>query len=185
MRLHKYILSILLLLPLLASAQQEIPRFGYISYSSVIAKMPEYARAQQQFAELKGKYEAEATRSEEEFQRKFAEFMQGQRDFPPTIMQKRQAELQELMEKSISFRRESQQLLVEAEQALKQPAIDRLNEAIRAIGSTEGLMFILNTDGNAVPFMHPDAGIDITAAVLQKLGLAVEESSDAPAPTDQ
>lgn len=159
----------LLLFPLLATAQQEIPRFGYISFNSVLVQMPEYALAQQQYNELKGKYEAEATRSEDEFQRKFAEFMQGQRDFPPSIMQKRQAELQELMEKGISFRRESQELLAEAEQALKQPAIDRLNEAIRTVGATEGLMFVLSTDGNSVPFMHPDAGVDITAKVLEIL----------------
>lgn len=165
-------LFIAFLFSLTATAQQEIPRFGYLSYNAVIVRMPEYVNAQQQFAELKSKYEAEATRSEEEFQRKFAEFMQGQREFPDVIMQKRQAELQELMERSISFRSESQRLLAEAEQALKQPAVDRLNEAIQAVGAAEGFMFILNTDGNTCPFLHPQAGVDVTGAVLEQLGIS-------------
>lgn len=151
------------------SAQQVLPQFGYLSYSAVLMQMPEYTQASQQYEELRGKYEAEATRAEEEFQRKFSEFMQGQRDFPASIMQKRQAELQELMERSITFRQESQRLLAEAETALKQPAVDHLNAAIQAVGAEKGLMFILNTDGNACPFVHPQAGVDVTAAVMEWL----------------
>lgn len=159
---------------------QTIPQFGYLSYNEVFSQMPEYISAQQQFQQLRSKYDAEATRSEEEFQRKFAEFMQGQHDFPPSIMQKRQAELQELMEKSISFRQESQKLLAEAEAALKQPAIDKLNAAIQAVGAEKGLLFILNTDGNACPFVHPQAGVNVTNFVISKLGITQVETNPIP-----
>ncbi|MBO4905467.1 MAG: OmpH family outer membrane protein [Bacteroidaceae bacterium] len=164
-----FVVSILCAPFVTLSAQQVLPQFGYLSYSAVLLQMPEYTMASQQYEELRGKYEAEATRAEEEFQRKFAEFMQGQRDFPASIMQKRQAELQELMERSISFRQESQRLLAEAESALKQPAVDHLNAAIKAVGAEQGLMFILNIDGNACPFVHPQAGVDVTTAVLERL----------------
>ena len=78
---------LMLVLPLSLQAQMQ---FGYMSYKTVMAEMPEYAQAKQSMAELKAKYDAEATRGEEEFQKKFVDFLQGQKDFPQTIMQKRQ-----------------------------------------------------------------------------------------------
>ena len=178
--------SLLLLLPFAAIAQAKaqspdnaaqqdsvataVPlRFGYVSYKAVFRQMDEYVQAQKDFEALKAKYDAEATRSEEEFQRKFAEFIQGQKDFPASIMQKRQAELQDLMEKSVTFRQQSRELLRKAEGEMQAPARQRLDEAIKAIGTEQRLLFVLNTDGHALPFVHPDLGVDITAAVLERV----------------
>lgn len=148
-----------------------VPQFGYLSYNDVFEQMPEYAEAKARFEELKAKYDAEAQRAEDEFQRKFAEFLQGQKDFPPSIMQKRQVELQELMDKSVSFRQESQRLLQQAQADLQAAVSDKLNAAIQAVAAERGLIFVLNTDGNAVPFIHPQVGVNITSPVLQQLGI--------------
>ncbi|MCR4995301.1 MAG: OmpH family outer membrane protein [Bacteroidales bacterium] len=149
-----------------AASSVAIPQFGYLSYSQVFEQMPDYQKAKEDFAALKAQYDAEATRAEDEFQRKFSEFLQGQKDFPKSIMQKRQAELQELMDKSINFRKEAQRLLADAEKKLQQPVADRLNAAIHEVAAKQGLIFVLNTDGNAVPFIHPQVGIDVTETVL-------------------
>ncbi|MCR5819635.1 MAG: OmpH family outer membrane protein [Bacteroidaceae bacterium] len=184
-----FISFILLAAPLFISAQEvtELPvaptdstaettaepklQFGYLSYNSVYEKLPEYAEAQKQFEALKAKYEAEAKRSENEFQKKFAEFLQGQKDFPASIMQKRQVELQELMEKSISFRRESRSLLKKAEADMQKPVLARLNAVISSIAAEQGLQFVINTDGNTLPFVSSAVGVDITDAVLDKLNI--------------
>ncbi len=174
-KMKSLITLLLALLPFLGvSAQDEgvrVPQFGYISYNEVFQQMPEYQKAQEDFAALKAKYDAETTRSEDEFQRKFAEFLQGQKDFPPSILQKRQAELQELMDKSVNFRRESRKLLRQAEAELQRPVAQKLDEAIKAVGAELGLIFVLNTDGNSLPFVHPQVGVDITRPVLSKLGI--------------
>lgn len=181
-------LLLLALLPCVgASAQEEVrvPQFGYLSYNAVFSQMAEYQQAQDEFAALKAKYDAEATRAEEEFQRKFAEFLQGQKDFPASILQKRQAELQDLMDKSVNFRKESRRLLSEAEKELQAPVCARLNEAIAAVASELGLIFVLNTDGNSLPFVNQQVGVDVTQPVLMKLtflpSVAPEGDAEAPA----
>ena len=90
-------------------------QFGYLSYSTVKKQMPEYTQAQNNMAALRTKYEQEAQRGEDEFQKKFVEFLQGQKEFPTTILQKRQAELQNLMDNGLSFRNQAQGLLADAE----------------------------------------------------------------------
>lgn len=182
MKKTKLLLTLLLvLIPFLGvSAQGEevrVPQFGFLSYSEVFEQMPEYKQAQDDFAALKAKYDAETMRSEDEFQRKFADFLQGQKDFPPSILQKRQAELQELMEKSVAFRKESRKLLKQAEAELQRPVAQKLDEAIKAVGAELGLIFVLNTDGNALPFIHPQVGVNITQPVLLKLGIELKKEN--------
>lgn len=146
-------------------------RLGYLSYDSVMVKMPEYAQTQQSLADLKAKYEQEATRGEEEMQRKFTEFLQGQKDFPENILVKRQAELQSLMETGIKFRKECEALLQKAENELMGDVRSKLNQAIQAVGLEGGYAAVLNTDRNQCPFVNPALGDDVTSAVLAKLGI--------------
>lgn len=165
----------LLLFPFVAGAQDVQGRFGYLSYNDIFQAMPEYEVSRQKLADLKSKYDKEARRNEDEFRRKFAEFLQGQKEFPENIMLKRQHELQDLLDKSIRFKEESQKLLAQAEKDLQADMLYLLNEAIRAVGVERGYAYIINTDGNACPFINPAAGDDVTDYVKEKLSLVSVE----------
>ena len=118
---------------------------------------------------LKEKYAQEQQRVEDEFNKKYEEFLDGQRDFPQTILQKRQSELQELLDKNIAFKKESQRLLAEAREKAMQPLKARLSDALSRVGSSLGLAFIVNTDQNALPWMNITMGEDVTEAVIKAL----------------
>ena len=150
-------------------------QFGYLSYSAVMKQMSEYVQAQNDIAALRVKYEQEAQRGEDEFQKKFVEFLQGQKEFPTTILQKRQAELQNLMDNGLSFRNQAQNLLADAEKEAMGEVEKILNNAILAVGVEFGYAFILNVDENACPFINPVVGVDVTNAVKRKLGMEVPE----------
>jgi outer membrane protein len=143
--------------------------FGYLSYDTVLRAMPEYGQVQQQLTKLRSQYEAELKRVEQEFNRKYEEFLDGRADFPPTILRKRQSELQELMQRNVDFRNKSVKEISEAETRLMQPLKDKLSKAIVLVGHQEGLAFILNTDQNACPFINPTVGTDVTQLVRNAL----------------
>ena len=69
--------------------------------------MPEYVQLHVSINDLRAKYDAETTRSENDFHTKYEEFLEGQRNFAPSILKKRQAELQELLDKNIAFKKGS------------------------------------------------------------------------------
>ena len=140
-------------------------KFGYLSYDSVLQAMPSYAQMQADMEELRIKYEAELKRVEDDFNRKYEEFLDGQTAFPKTILQKRQSELQEMLDKNIAFKKESQRLLEKAEADAKAPIQEALNSALVAIGTERGYAFILNTDANATPWLNTAFGEDITEDV--------------------
>lgn len=162
-----FLVFIIALLPLFVSAQQL--RFGYFSYKAAFAAMPEYATVQSNLADLRAKYEAETKRSEDEFNQDYQEFLEGQKDFAPSILKKRQNELLELMEKNIAFKEESQRLLQQAQNEAYTPLKNKLNQILQIIGKDKGYAFILNTDEDAVPYIDPSMGDDINTIVQASL----------------
>lgn len=161
------IIFLALLMPLMAAAQQV--RFAYFSYQNVLHAMSGYAIAQRNMDELRAKYDAEAKRSEAEFNNKYEEFLDGQRDFAPSILKKRQAELQELAERGIAFRDESEQLLKKAEEDALAPLRQRIDAAVRQLGHEKGYAFILNTDNNALPYVDETLSDNVTETLKQML----------------
>lgn len=169
--MKRFLFLLLTVFTLSASAQTTEPvlKFGFLSYDTIIQSMDDYAFVESGMQALQEQYAAEQKRVEDEFNKKYEEFLDGQRDFPQTILQKRQMELQELMEKNIAFKKESQRLLVEAREKAMQPLKSRLADALARVGSSRGLAFIINTDQNALPWMNITMGEDVTEAVLEAL----------------
>jgi outer membrane protein len=120
-------------------------------------------------AQLREQYEAEQKRVENDFNKKYEEFLDGQASFPKTILQKRQSELQEMLDRNIEFKKQSQKMLSEAEANMMEVIKTTINMAVNIIAQERGYAFVLNTDKEAVTFINPALGEDITEAVKQLL----------------
>ena len=144
-------------------------KFAYLSYEQALKSMPDYALVQQSLSELRVQYDAELKRVEGDFNMKYEEFLEGQRDFPETILRKRQTELKELLERNVAFKAEARQQLDKAEAEAMEPLKEKLATLVNKIGMENGFAFILNTDANATLFLHPEMGVDINELVGERL----------------
>lgn len=161
-----FLLIVLGVLSLTANAQT---RFGYFSFDNVLKSMPDFVMAQRSIDDLRQKYDAEMKRAEDEFNSKYEEFLDVQKDLVPAILRKRQAELQEMMQKNINFKNESQRLLKQAEADAFAPVKNKLYNALTKVGLAQGYAFILNTDGDACPYVNPEMGEDATELIKEAL----------------
>ena len=159
---------LVLAMPLMASAQV---KFGYFSFNEIFNTMPDRAVADRNLADLRQKYDAEMKRAEDEFNVKYEEFLDGQRDFVPTILRKRQAELQEMMDKNTAFRKEAERLLRQAQDDAYAPLRKKIHEAAAKVGRARGYAFILNTDGDACPYVDVSMSEDATIFIKELLGM--------------
>ena len=168
----RILLSIFAIMALTTAAAQDVVsgfRFGYLSYEAALKAMPDYALVQQKMDQMRQQFQAETLRVEDEFNLKYEEFLDGQRDFPKTILQKRQTELQELMERNIRFKEESKRELEQTEKLLLAPLKIRLIELLGTIARERGYAFIVDTDQKALPYINPSMGEDITQIVQDAL----------------
>lgn len=144
-------------------------RFGHIRYDSLLQAMPEYGAMEVRMKQLRERYNEEIAYSELAFKRQFAEFLEGQKRFPENILLKRQRDLQQAMERSIAFRHEADSILRAARIEMERPVRALLNQAIRLVGIERKYTCIVNTDGNELPFLNPEASEDATAFITEKL----------------
>lgn len=144
---------------------------GQVSTNRILTRMPQYQAVKKNLQALKEQYEAEARKSESDFQRKFEEFMEGQKEFPKTILEKRQNELQSMLETNASFRIKVQALLKEAEESMMADVKAELNDAINIVAQERGISLVFDLDGGSVPYIVSGLASDITADVLKKLSI--------------
>ena len=116
-------------------------RFGYLSYEAALQSMPDYTVVQKKLADLRQQFQNETLRVEDEFNRKYEDFLEGQRDFPQE----------------------------KAEQDLMAPLKIRLIEVLGKIGRERGYAFIVDTDTKALPFINPAMGQDLNQQVQDAL----------------
>ena len=152
-----------------AEQQQNLLRFGYLSYDSALVSMPDYALVQKELGDLRQAYNDEMKRVEDEFNRKYEDFLDGQKDFPRTILLKRQTELQELLQRNLEFKQQGQAELQQTEREMMEPLRAKLNEAITTVAREKKLALVINTDANACPFIDPEMGVDIQEPVILML----------------
>ena len=164
--MKKYILSVIVIFAFCGNISAQ-HYFGYYSMDTVMAAMPDYAEAQQSLAELKEQYDAEIQRAEKEFNNKYEEVLEGQKDFPAIILQKRQTELQEIMEKNVAFRQEAQRLYTQAQTEKIGEIKRKIIAAIKVIGEQHKYAFVINTDGDACPWVDASQGVNIDAEILK------------------
>lgn len=148
--------------------QQQL-RFGYLSYSEALKAMPDYTVMQQNLDKLRTQYSDETKRAEEEFNAKYETFLEGMKDFAPAILEKRQSELQELLQKNLAFKEEAARLLKQAEAEMTAPLKTKLNSVLAKIAKDRKLAFIVNSDSDALPFVDPTCGEDITTFTINVL----------------
>lgn len=156
------ILSIVLLFACCASTMAQQAKIGYYSTKAVLAADVAYQNSMKDIEKLRKQITDELTAAQKDFTEKYELFLEQQADLDDVIRQKRQADLQELLNKNEQFRDESLQRVKQAEEDAIIPAMQRIKDAISNLTQNEQFIIIIDTDKEACPYINPDFSEDIT-----------------------
>lgn len=173
------ILTVLLLafMPVATIMAEGIPgSFGYLDFNAVLKMMPEYAEAEMKMQQLQSDYDDEIERSKREFERKYVEFILEQDQMAPSIVAKRQKELQLLMDNNVQFRDRIHKLIENNRKELLEPIQQKMLSVIESVSEEMDLDYVIDTATHTYIYINQRRGINITDAVLVKLGVAADES---------
>ena len=145
------------------SAQQL--KIGYFSYDAVLKATHDYVSAKASIENLRNQYDAEIQLAQKDFNEKYENFIENLNGMASAIREKRQSELQSILERNIAFKQESERLLAKAEEELR----NKLDNAIKSLGNENNFVVILNTDNNAVPYINPMIGEDVTDLLIDRI----------------
>lgn len=166
--MKKNLLLLLLSFIMLPISAQQM-KIGYFSYEAVLKAVPEFIAATASVENLKKQYDAEIQIAQKDFNEKYENFIENQNGMASAIREKRQSELQSILERNMTFKQESDRLLAKAKEEAFAPLLAKLDNAIKALGSEKEFIAILNTDNNAVPYINPALGEDVTDILIDKI----------------
>ena len=130
--------------------------------------MPEVSNMEKQMADLNEKYKVELKQMQDEYQKKYSDFVAQQDSLTENIKLRRMQEIQDIQARMENFMQVAQQDVQKKQQELLQPIQAKLQKAIQDVGSEKGYTYII--DPAALLFTGSNA-IDATQFVRAKLGL--------------
>ena len=169
--LKKIALVLMLALPMGVFAQNL--KFGHINAQEIVSAMPEFAKAQSDIEALDKQLTSELQRTQEEFNKKYQEFQQAiaKDALPANIAERRQKELQDMMQRQEQFQQEAQQQMQKAQADAMAPIYKKLDDAIKAVGAAEGVIYIFDLARTPVAYVNESQSINLTPKVKTQLGI--------------
>ncbi len=154
----------MLMLPMAISAQ----KFGHVNTQELFAMMPEVNKVRLTMDTINNQYETQLASMNEEFQRKYQDYMAQEATMADAIKQIRQQELQEMQQRIQLFYQTAEQDIQKKQQELLAPVHEKMTKAIKAVGDREGYTYIF--DSAAMVHIGADA-TDVMPAVKRELGI--------------
>lgn len=168
--MKKLFFAIMLMMPFSLMAQN-VMKIGYINSQELITAMPEYEAALKQLEDINLTYQQEGKKLQEEFQKKYTEYMQTKDALDSTIKEYKENELQRLQQSIEEFTQNAQNNLQKKQQDLVTPIIEKANKALKQVGDENGFTYIIDTNnGQVVPYVGADA-INVLPLVKKNLNL--------------
>jgi len=162
--MRKFIITIMLALPMLAAAQ----KFGHVNTQEVFSQMPEVAQVKLKMDTINSQYETQLASMNEELQKKYQDYQAQEATMAAAVKQIRQQELQEMQQRIQLFYNTAEQDIQKKQQELIAPVHEKMAKAIKAVGDRDGFTYIF--DSASMVHIGADA-IDATPAVKKELGI--------------
>ncbi|HCL47211.1 MAG: OmpH family outer membrane protein [Bacteroidota bacterium] len=163
----KHIL-LLAFVALLGMTDAVAQKFGHLDAQDILLTLPERAEAQTSIEAAAAEYETEVSRMQSELETKFADYQAKAATWPDAIRQQKERELQQLDAGLQEFGMTIQNDLAQMEQQLLAPMIERVRDAIEAVGKEQGFTYIFDTSTGVTLY---NGGEDVTDLVKTKLGM--------------
>ena len=163
--MKKLILMLMLCAPMAVFAQ----KFGKVNTQVVVQSLPDYAKAQGEMAALSKQKENDLKSMQDELTRKSQEYDKAKSAMNPTKQKETEEELQGLGAKIQQAYQDAQKELSEKNNALLEPILTKVQNAITAVGKAGGYTSIFEIGTSGVVFFGDNVK-DVTEEVKAKIG---------------
>lgn len=168
MKFFKYaILAMTLLIGLNVSAQQ---KFGYVNSQALLADMPAVKQAEANLDALKKQLQKKGQQMLTDLQTKYQDLQkkEAQGELSPKQLEVEAGKLKEQETQIAQFEQDMQRQLLEKQDQLMKPVIDKVNSAIKQVATEGGYTYIFDTVGGFI--LYADESNDVTEQVKAKIG---------------
>ena len=143
---------------------------AFVNTLDIINSLPDKASATERLNTLNQNYKQELQIMQNEYNKKYSDFITYQESLAESIKLRRMQELTDLEIRIQNFTKLAQKDIEEHEQLLLEPIKEKVSNAINAVGIEHNFTVIYDLDDSGIVFVSPNA-IDANALVKSKLGV--------------
>lgn len=166
-KMRKLIVLWIALLPSLGICAQEV-KIAIVNQAELFTAMPEVSEVETKIAAINEQYEKDLKVMQDEFQKKYADYMAQQDSLTENIKLRRQQDIQDLDTRIQNYVPSARQDMERQAEELYAPIREKVQKAIKDVGDEKGYAVILSPQ---VLLYVGSATIDATPFVKAKLGL--------------
>ncbi|GAO30939.1 OmpH family outer membrane protein [Geofilum rubicundum] len=145
-------------------------KFGHVNMQELIMELPEKAEADQKLQAEAKTLQDRMRMMSEEHEKKFRDYIAERETMPELIRTTTEKEIQEIEQRLQNYQNMAQQSLSKKEQELYQPILEKVQQAVDAVGQEQGFIYIFDLSSQVVLY-HSDQSVDCGPLVKAKLGL--------------
>ncbi len=145
-------------------------KFGHIDSQELLASLPEREAAEAQLQKHSELLEGQQKSMSDELNKKYADYLQEKDQLSDLVRATREKDLQDLQQRIAIFNQQAMKELEDKERQLISPIIEKVSNAIDAVGKENNFTYIFDLANRTVVY-HSDQSIDVTPMVRKKLGL--------------
>ncbi len=166
--MKKLIALLLMFLPFAKAVNAQEVKIAFVNTQEVFMALPEVTDMRKQLDDLNANYQKELETMQNEFQKKYSDFIAQQDSLTENIKVRRMQEVEDLRQRMDNFVQVAQQDVNQKQQELVAPIQQKMIDAIQAVGAEQGYTYII--DPQVLLYTGPNA-VDATPFVKIKLGL--------------
>ena len=167
--MKRFILSLMLLLPLSMVVAQEV-KFAVVKFYDILYIMPEATAVENELMALSQRWQAELQTLENDFNRKQADFTNQRDSLSENIRILRIQEIEDIRTRLENLAQMAQQDTEKKQVELLQPLQDKIINAIEQVGDENNYTMVFMMNPNTILYVGKTA-VDITDQVKAKLGI--------------
>jgi outer membrane protein len=143
---------------------------AFVNTLDIINSLHDKASATERLNTLNQNYKQELQIMQNEYNKKYSDFITYQENLAESIKLRRMQELTDLETRIQNFTKLAQKDIEEHEQLLLDPIKQKVNNAIEAVGIEQNFTVIYDLDDSGIVFVSPNA-VNANALVKSKLGV--------------
>ncbi len=152
------------------SAQNAQVIVAYVNTTDLLSAFPAKEEATQKLVALSENYKKELELMQNEYNKKYSDYITYQGSLAENIKLRRMQELTELENKMQQFMQLAQEDIEQQEKALLEPLKKQITDAIRQVGIEQNFTVIYDLANPGIAFVNPVA-VDANPLVRAKLGM--------------
>lgn len=169
-KLVKLFFAVVLTVGVGMSVNAQSLKIGHVDSGAIMEIMPERTKIEQDIQAYAAELQTELQAMYGEYQNKLQDYQANQATMSNLIRQSKEKEIVDLETRISEFQSSADMAMQNKQLELLNPLIEKVQNAVNAVGKEKGFTYIFDKAAGAVVFIGDNA-VDITADVKAKLGL--------------